>query len=110
MRLIDADEFIKALHEEWDEVLVWDESGEATADEIESLVNEAPTIDQWHYPSKGEYPDDNEIVLLSIKGTVWKRMEFGQWNGQFFTANDSDYLVSEIRAWMPLPPPPQEEV
>ena len=64
---------------------------------------------EWHYPSKGELPDDNEIVLLSIKGRVWKRMEFGQWNGQFFVANDSDYSVSEIRAWMPLPEPPQEE-
>lgn len=62
----------------------------------------------WHYPSKGEYPDDNEIVLLSIKGRVWKKMEFGQWNGMFFVANDSDYLTKEILAWMAIIPPKEE--
>jgi len=101
-RLIDADELKKQAYKsgDWDKPLVVDVSD----------IDDAPTVDLWHYPSKGEYPDDNEIVLLSIKGRVWKRMEFGQWNGQFFTANDSDYSVSQIRAWMPLPPPPQEEV
>ena len=35
MRLIDADAAKKAVHEEFDECLVWDESGEHTANVIE---------------------------------------------------------------------------
>jgi len=63
----------------------------------------------WHYPSKGDYPDDNEFVLLTIRGRVWKTMELGQWNGHFFVASGSDYSADEIIAWMPLPLPPKEE-
>jgi rubrerythrin len=46
MRLIDADELKKAIHEEWDEVRVWDESGAATADQFEMLVDSAPIIEE----------------------------------------------------------------
>lgn len=45
MRLIDADELKKVFHAEWDGVLVWDESGETTADEFCNLVDAAPTIE-----------------------------------------------------------------
>lgn len=54
MRLIDADALKKVFHAEWDDVLVWDESGETTADEFCNLVDAAPTIDEqreidyWH--------------------------------------------------------------
>lgn len=56
MRLIDADELKKAIHEEWDEVLVWDESGAATADQFEILVDSVPTIEErkkgkWNWVS-----------------------------------------------------------
>jgi len=74
-----------------------------------AIAVEALEATKWHYPSKGELPDDNEIVLLSIKGRVWKRMEFGQWNGQFFVANDSDYSTKEILAWQYIVPPKEEE-
>ena len=45
MRLIDADKLIQAIHEGWDNVPVWDESGATTAIEFERLVDSAPTID-----------------------------------------------------------------
>ena len=45
MRLIDADALKKVFHVEWDDVLVWDESGETTADEFCNLVDDAPTIE-----------------------------------------------------------------
>lgn len=71
-------------------------------------LDDAPTVDLWKYPSRGELPDDNEIVLLRIKGKVWKKMEFGQWNGMFFVANDSDYSTKEILAWQYIEPPKEE--
>lgn len=45
MRLIDADAAKKAVHEEFDECLVWDESGEHTANVIEEILEALPTVD-----------------------------------------------------------------
>ena len=45
MRLIDADEVVKAVHDEFDECLVWDESGETTANEFENIILQVPTVD-----------------------------------------------------------------
>lgn len=45
MRLIDADEAVKAVHDEFDECLVWDESGETTANEVENIILQIPTVD-----------------------------------------------------------------
>lgn len=60
MRLIDADALKDAFHEEWDEVLVWDESGETTADAFCDIVDTAPNIEPKHgrWEKKG----------ISIKG------------------------------------------
>lgn len=65
MRLIDADNLVKDVHEEWDPVCIWDETGDATACEIERLIDAQPTVDPWHYPSKGEYPTDGEQVFVA---------------------------------------------
>ena len=45
MRLIDADEVVKAVHDEFDECLVWDESGATTANEFENIILQIPTVD-----------------------------------------------------------------
>jgi hypothetical protein len=45
MRLIDADEAIRAVHDEFDECLVWDESGATTANEFENIILQVPTVD-----------------------------------------------------------------
>lgn len=42
--LISRSEAIKAVHEEFDEFLVWDESGEYTADEVERILNRVPSV------------------------------------------------------------------
>lgn len=36
---------IKAIHDAFDECLVWDESGETTANEVERVLRELPTIE-----------------------------------------------------------------
>lgn len=45
MRLIDADALTIAVHEDWDECLVWDRDGTETANEIERTIWEQPTVD-----------------------------------------------------------------
>lgn len=45
MRLIDVDQVVKAVHDEFDECLVWDESGETTANEFENIILQVPTVD-----------------------------------------------------------------
>ena len=44
-RLIDADEAVRAVHDEFDECLVWDESGATTANEFENIILQIPTVD-----------------------------------------------------------------
>ena len=43
--LISRQAAIKAIHEEFDECLVWDESGQQTADEVESILTSLPSAD-----------------------------------------------------------------
>ena len=38
---------IDAVHEEFDECLVWDESGEYTADEVERILDRVPSVEKY---------------------------------------------------------------
>ena len=56
MRLIDADELVRTIHDKLDKVIVWDESEATTADEFEEIVDEIPTANvqavkhgKWKY-------------------------------------------------------------
>ena len=42
--LIDRDEAEKVIHDEWDDVCVWDESGETTAIEVCGNLHQVPVI------------------------------------------------------------------
>ena len=60
--LISRQSAIEAVHQEFDECLVWDESGQTTADEVERILDYLPTIDavpvkhgKWIDPTTGEY-------------------------------------------------------
>ena len=44
--LISRQAAIDAVHEEFDECLVWDESGETTANEIERILDGLPSVQQ----------------------------------------------------------------
>ena len=50
MRLIDADELLGMLSKGY---------------ETKRALDLLPTIDFWHYPSKGEYPTDGEQVFVA---------------------------------------------
>jgi len=89
------------------------------------VLTEAPTVDQWHYPSKGEYPPTKIEVLLCLNtthgqeivvgyrdtdsdlheggGYVWGWYDFGR--GGFF-----DFVEESIKviAWQYINPPRKE--
>lgn len=43
--LIDRQAAIDAIHKEFDEVCVWDESGQTTANEVENILYEVPSAE-----------------------------------------------------------------
>ena len=114
MRLIDKDELIYRIKREnpdsFDKVTEW-----IPAD-FARLVENAPTIDQWHYPSKGEMPPNNGDYLIYIeyegKGYTGVGQYFGEtgWYMDLYTDLGEVYGYWTPIAWMHLPPPPQEEV
>lgn len=68
MRLIDADDRIEFIKNSY--CLECDNYNGVRCracpinDTIEEIDN-APTVDPWHYPSKGEYPKDEEQVFVA---------------------------------------------
>lgn len=73
MRLVDADEAVRAVHDEFDECLVWDESGETTANEVENIILQIPTVDpvkhgHWRYDEALELEWCSECGFGKRKG------------------------------------------
>lgn len=113
MRTIDADNLIKDVHEEWDPVRIWDETGDATACEIERLIDAQPTVDPWHYPSKGELPDkDWSKHPLNVSKECFVLIERGvgtiaRWDNDYkmWFENQPKAPVIKVIAWQYFVPP-----
>lgn len=76
-------------------------------------IDQAPTVDLWHYPSKGEFPEINEIVFLYLKGSVYKPgcfMCVSEKNYEWCIDCDRNKEVdrSEVLAWQYIVPPKEE--
>lgn len=72
-------------------------------DVFNQTLLQAPTVNQWHYPSKGELPekgrevwDGYEIIYYSPDLKKWYRFE-------------DDELIEAPYAWCYLLEPPKEE-
>ena len=110
-RLIDADELKKSIPETTtrvDCVLNCDLMGK---EYVNMLIDQVPTVDQWHYPSKGELPPNGGDYLIYM---VYEGREFirvGQYFGEtgWYTDLGEVYGYWTPIAWMPLPEPPKEE-
>ena len=61
---------IKAVHDAFDECLVWDESGEATADEVERVLEELPSAEKHGRWIRVTYPDGSKGYKCSACGGV----------------------------------------
>ena len=87
-----------------------DSIADAFQDGAEFGYNKA---NEWHYPSKGEYPKDNGllmsgqlILLTKMKGTDNLSISIGQYN---FSTQEFSYQhivgLTEVYAWKELVPP-----
>ena len=63
--LIYRQDAIKKIHEEFDECLVWDESGETTANEVERILYEVPSADP-------DLSADGTLTVVVPKGQLDK--------------------------------------
>ena len=75
--LISRQAAIKAVHYEFDDCLVWDESGECTADEVERILEELPSAEKkgkWEMKSD-PYGWFDEIPVCSACGCTTKLRE-----------------------------------
>jgi len=61
--LISRDDAIRAVHEEFDEVCVWDESGLTTANEVESILDGLPSAE----PKTGKWEIKTETDEYGLK-------------------------------------------
>lgn len=73
--LIDRQAAIKAIHDEFDECLVWDESGQHTADEVENILTSLPSVDaqpvkhgRWERKNDGVYCSECHLGWDFIRG------------------------------------------
>ena len=69
-------------------------------------VDEAPTIDQWHYPSKGEYPTDGEEVLFRCDGQNY----LGTYSdtSHYFDSRDMGCTAGCVDCWQYIVPPKEK--
>ena len=100
MRIIDADELIEK----------YSGGGFYTAAHVRVSINATPTVIQtWRNVADGEFPKDNESVLVYcettggiIKSTYHELMKDGKRVYYSFGGQIRKY-------WMPLPKPPKNE-
>ena len=113
MRLIDADAFLKEIKEYEDgcKMLLLDVDPRV----IKQHIIFAPTVDQWHYPSKGELPQMGMyLVAVNVDGEI--DLCIAQYLGNLHKSKDEKWYTYHERlkgyntpiAWMPLSEPPKE--
>ena len=106
MRLIDADKLRQRLNPD-----DWGTPDERWRPEREfgELIDNAPTVDQWHYPSKGELPPKWGFYLVTLEYSDKRFVTLASWHElerKWHGFNGDWYNPI---AWMPLLEPPKEE-
>lgn len=101
MRQIDADKLKERFNDD-------DVDEPLTIYGIEYYIDQAPTVDQWYYPSKGELPTDGKEVLCKLP---YKGYAVGKYNATFdyFGFEDFNTTPINIECWQYIIPPKENE-
>ena len=110
--LIRRQDAIDAVHKEFDEVCVWDESGQTTANEVENILYEVPSVE----PERKWIPVTERLPKKENKSywvcTDTKYQCECRWTNNIYgigESNDWGWKIFDIPqytkviAWMPLP-------
>lgn len=98
--LIERQTAIDAIHDEFDDVRVWGESGAEAANKIEDVLWRVPSGQQW-IPCDERLPEeDGEYLIYNGYGKI----HIDHYSGCL------GWLQHRAIAWMPLPEPPKEVV
>ena len=112
---------IDAVHKEFDEVCVWDESGQTTANEVENILYELPSAEperKW-IPVTEALPEEETDVLVSVHFEGFKGktvdlppsdyVEIASHVEGVWSSLSDEYKVAwkkhHVVAWMPTPEP-----
>lgn len=81
--LISREMAIRAMHEEFDECLVWDESGETTANAVENVLHQVQSVDAAPvYHGRWEFCGDDDIVCSACGARyLKKRLMYAYYTG-----------------------------
>lgn len=121
MRTIDADEFLQFIKNVYCPECDNYNTSRCELCSVSSLLDgldNTPTVDQWHYPSRGEYPQKGRQVLVYAWNVHFMLAKYDnmrtidEGDKDMFVTYDANCVMREIKkviAWMPLPEPPKEE-
>lgn len=92
---------IDAVHNEFDDCIVWDESGMTTANEVERILDSVPSAqpDQRWIPVSERLPEEDACYLVTTSGTNNDIIDIAYYTEGIW------HKTSRIKAWMPLPKP-----
>ena len=74
-------------------------------DRIKKL-EEASKSNEWHYPSKGEYPDNDNDILCQIDFETFEVGYFNEMYNNFFTIDGKEI---NVKAWKEIVLPKESE-
>lgn len=106
MRIIDADKFLEDM-KSTDRYFM-----------VKFDIERAPTVDLWHYPSKGELPEKDwtkypanvskECFVLTERGIG----TIARWDNDYKTwfEKPHDFAVTKVIAWQYFVPPNKEKI
>ena len=113
MRLIDADKLIKVIRNniplgEWMNRSI--PKAMSAMSRLVEEVDKQPTVNEWHYPSKGDYPTDDRRVLCKLKG-VEDWYECGGYDKDDDTWGFESFntVGDDVVAWQYIEPPKEIE-
>ena len=102
MRLIDADQFLIDNAE----FACRNTTHPIYEDTVKDLIDASPTVDQWHYPSKGDLPTSGEEVLCWLWGTT---PDVGCWNEKDKLWHFDEFEEETVDRWQYIMPPKEEK-
>lgn len=110
MRLIDADELYKHVMEAYTP----EECATKCAfpDDFITRIDSMPTIDQWHYPSRGEYPRKGRQILAYAWNVHNVLAKYDTFDGEdrfvTFDAYNGFIEIEKVIRWQYIIPPKEE--